>query len=208
MADHLPILGICGWSGSGKTTLIEQIVPDLLAGGHQVLVVDVFMSGEFHPPFTRTERGESGGHFATYNQTTAACRVQDILTGLAYLQQGRADVHKVHLLGLAEAGPWCLLARALAHNVERTAVDFNRFKVDDDGEWMEQFFVPGVRSAGDVRTMLAMCAPAWLLVHNAGKRFPADWAQAAYRASGKVRHLQVEEKRARWADICAWLTQN
>jgi len=39
MADHLPILGICGWSGSGKTTLIEQIVPGLLAGGLKVAIL-------------------------------------------------------------------------------------------------------------------------------------------------------------------------
>ena len=39
MADHLPILGICGWSGSGKTTLIEQVVPGLLAGGLKVAVL-------------------------------------------------------------------------------------------------------------------------------------------------------------------------
>lgn len=39
MADHLPILGICGWSGSGKTTLIEQIVPGLIAGGLKVAIL-------------------------------------------------------------------------------------------------------------------------------------------------------------------------
>jgi molybdopterin-guanine dinucleotide biosynthesis protein MobB len=39
MAEHLPILGICGWSGSGKTTLIEQIVPGLLAGGLKVAIL-------------------------------------------------------------------------------------------------------------------------------------------------------------------------
>jgi len=39
MADHLPILGICGWSGSGKTTLIEQVVPGLIAGGLKVAVL-------------------------------------------------------------------------------------------------------------------------------------------------------------------------
>ena len=39
MADHLPVLGICGWSGSGKTTLIEQIVPGLLADGLKVAVL-------------------------------------------------------------------------------------------------------------------------------------------------------------------------
>ena len=39
MADHLPILGICGWSGSGKTTLIEQIVPGLIVGGLKVAIL-------------------------------------------------------------------------------------------------------------------------------------------------------------------------
>jgi molybdopterin-guanine dinucleotide biosynthesis protein MobB len=39
MADHLPILGICGWSGSGKTTLIEQIVPDLISRDLKVAIL-------------------------------------------------------------------------------------------------------------------------------------------------------------------------
>ena len=39
MADHLPILGICGWSGSGKTTLIEQVTPCLIAGGLKVAIL-------------------------------------------------------------------------------------------------------------------------------------------------------------------------
>ncbi|MHC5059089.1 MAG: molybdopterin-guanine dinucleotide biosynthesis protein B [Planctomycetota bacterium] len=39
MLDSLPVFGVCGWSGSGKTTLIEQLLPELTAGGLRVAVV-------------------------------------------------------------------------------------------------------------------------------------------------------------------------
>ena len=196
----------------GKAALADQrrgrpgsIVGDLLDEGHLVLVLDLFMSGEYNSPFAPAERREDGGHFATYNQTTAACRIQDILTGLAYLL-GREDVHRVQLLGLEEAGPWCLLARALAPEVARTAVDFHRFRADDDQAWIDRFFIPNIRSAGGMRAIAALCAPGALLVHKAGKRLPADWAQAAFRASGKSRQLQIREKRMNWGDVRQWLT--
>ena len=63
--------------------------------------------------------------YHTYNQATMACRVQDILTGLAYLDQ-HLRVGKRHLVGQGEAGIWCLFARALTDGVSSTAVDWGR----------------------------------------------------------------------------------
>ena len=76
-----------------------------------------------------TDGTEREGHdetdplYHTYNQATMACRVQDILTGLAYLDQ-HLRVGKRHLVGQGEAGIWCLFARALASGVGSTAVDW------------------------------------------------------------------------------------
>ncbi len=39
MAKRIPRIGIGGPVGSGKTALIESVVPRLMAGGHQVIVV-------------------------------------------------------------------------------------------------------------------------------------------------------------------------
>ena len=107
---------------------------------------------------------------------------------------------------LAAAGPWCLLARALDRGVGRTVVDFDRFAIDDDERWVEELFIPGIRSVGDVRTALALIAPGALLIHNSGVHFPVDWVQGVYRASGKKERLLLAERRLKWSDLSTWLS--
>jgi dienelactone hydrolase len=181
-------------------------VSDLMAAGHMVLAIDPFGRGEFKPVFGECKRPHGDRLFATYNRTDTACRVQDILTALAYLQQ-RHDVTARHLLGLEAAGIWCLLARALSPDVNRTAIDFDRFKANDDGTWVAQHFVPAIRSAGDFKTALALAAPGHLLVHQAGAQFPMAWAKKCYRLVGKERQLALQAGKASWTDILAWLTK-
>ena len=180
------------------------VVADLLAQGCMVLAVDPFLTGEFHSPFGCTVREESVTHFTTYNQTETACRIQDILTALKYLGS-REGVERVHLLGLEAAGPWCLLARALAPAVDRTALDLDRLEVEDDQVWAEKLFIPAIRRVGDVRSALALIAPGALLVHHAGTAFPAEWARQVYQAAGKKDRLHWSVRRLKWAEVLAWL---
>ena len=191
----------------GKAALADQrrgqpgpLVADLLAQGRSVLAIDPFLIGE-----GQVRREQSGPHFSTYNQTTAACRVQDILTALAYLST-QEEVGGVDLLGLEEAGPWCLLARGLAPAVRRAAIDFNFLAAGDDEVWAEELFVPGIRGVGDLRTALALGAPGQLLVHQGGKGFPEEWARQAYRAAGREGHLVFSGRRMKWEAVLAWLT--
>lgn len=195
----------------GKEALVDHrrgrpgpIVTDLLARGHKVLAIDPFMIGEAGPTFANGCRDREVSHFSTYNQEDAACRVQDILTGLAYLE-ARRDVGRRNLLGLAAAGPWCLLARALDRYVGRTVVDFDRFASDEDERWVEDLFIPAIRSIGDVRTALALIAPGALVVHNSGAHFPARWAQGVYRASAKKECLLLAGQRLKWSELSTWL---
>lgn len=191
----------------GKAALADErrgqpgpLVADLLAQGRSVLAIDAFLTGE-----GRVRREELGPHFSTYNQSTTACRVQDMLTALAYIDS-LEEVGAVDLLGLQEAGPWCLLARALTPVVRRAAIDFNFLAAGDEQVWAEQLFVPAIRSAGDLRTALALGAPGQLLVHQAGKGFPEDWAKQAYRAAGREGHLVLSGRRMKWEAVLAWLT--
>jgi hypothetical protein len=176
------------------------LVAGLLAAGISVLAIDAFLTGE-----ARGRREEGGPHFHTYNQATAACRVQDLLTALAFLDSAE-EVGAVDLLGLGEAGPWCLLARGLAPGVRRAAIDFNFLAAGDDQVWAEELFVPALRSAGDLRTALALAVPAPLLVHQAGRGFPEDWARQVYRAAGREENLVVSARRLRWEAVLGWLT--
>ena len=197
----------------GKTALADltrgtpsSVVSDLLKRGHLVLAVDTFLTGEFHSPFGRARRDRDVPHFTTYNRTDTACRVQDILTALAYLRS-RPDVGPCNLLGLGAAGPWCLLARALASDVARTAIDGDRFSAEDDGRWVEDLFIPAIRRAGDFRTAAALIAPAPLLVHNAGGPFPLDWISEVYRIAGTKDALQISTRRISLLRILDWLSE-
>ena len=194
----------------GKAALADLCIPgpiisDLLKHGHLVLAIDTFLTGEFHSSFGQPARNTDVPHFTTYNPTDAACRVQDILTALAYLRS-HSEAKTCNLLGLGAAGPWCLLARALAPNVARTAVDLNRFAADSDARWVADLFIPGIRSAGDFQTACALIAPGRLLIHNTGKRFPLDRLQAAYRAAGVKDALRISEQRLNRSDILNWLS--
>jgi len=181
------------------------LISGLMAGGSAALTIDPFLTGEFHSPFGPAVREEGVPHFHTYNQATAACRVQDVLTALGYLRS-LEPVRTCHLVGLGRAGIWCLLARALDPEVGRTAVDFAGLGAGDDSAWMEEdLFVPGLRSAGDVRTALNLCAPGHLLVHNAGRDFPTVWARSAYRAAGRAERLRVSRRRLGWQKVLAWM---
>ena len=134
-----------------------------------------------------------------------ACRIQDILTALAYLDS-RDDVGRRSLLGLGAAGIYCLLARSLATGVHRTGADLSGFDASSDQSWLERCFVPAIRAAGDVRTAMALIAPGHLFIHGVGEGFPAAWSRAAYRAAGSPERLSRFRKRQTRANILKWLT--
>lgn len=184
------------WGGDAPGVLARG----LLQAGGAVLVVAPFL----------TDGAEREGHdemdplYHTYNQATMACRVQDLLTGLAYLDQ-HLRVGQRHLVGQGEAGVWCLFARALAEGVGRTAVDWGGRDLSDDDAWTGALFAPGIRALGDVRTALSLCAPGRLLVHGAGAHFPERVARQYYRAAGAEARLVVEAEGLSAAAMVDWI---
>ena len=180
------------WAGDEPGELAQG----LLQAGGAVLVVAPFL----------TDGAEREGHdeldplYHTYNQATMACRVQDILTGLAYLGQ-HLRVGQRRLVGLGEAGVWCLFARALARGVGRTAVDWGGRDLSDDEAWTGALFAPGIRALGDVRTALVLCAPGRLLVYGAGDHFPERIA----RAAGAKAQLVVEAEGLSADALVEWI---
>src|SRR5262245_30802286 len=107
-------------------------------------------------------------HFETYNRTAASQRVADIVRALNE-NPGAAVVANVDW-GLA-----ALLAAAVAP-AGRVVADVARFDMDSDDAFLERFYIPGLRRAGDLRTAMTMTS-ARVVVHNAGDRFTMDGAQ-------------------------------
>ena len=182
-----------------------RLVRDLLAAGESVLGVDLFLTGARRAADGKMIRDDSIRHFATYNRTDAALRVQDILTALAHLKF-QAGVSILNLIGLGEAGLWCLLAAGFA-DVDRTVVDANRFDSDKDAAYLQTLSIPGIRRVGDFRTAGTLVVPRYLLIHNTDNTFRTDWIADVYRAVGAADRLRVETEAVSEPDIAAWLVR-
>jgi dienelactone hydrolase len=185
-----------------------SLVAALLERGLAVLTLDAYGTGSASDlaALAGLERDRSVPHFECFNRTDAALRVQDVLTGLGALRARVDRRQAVHLVGLGQAGLWCLLARALAGaTVGRTVVDGALFACDDDGAWAGSLYLPLLRRAGDLRTAVALAAPGPLWVHNAAPDFPAAWCRQAFRAAGAADALHVRGKPADATAIAGWV---
>lgn len=177
----------------------ESLARRVRQAGFAVLVPDVFNTGE-----AGAERAMTG-YFTTYNRTDASCRVQDILTAVAWAQAtGKGSA--VHLVGRGEAGLWVLLAQGLAGIDGATLADAARLDVGSDEAFVRRIFIPGLRRVGDFQTAAALAAPGRLFIHNAGEAF-ADMAyHHAYAAAGATERLRLLRQPAGEEALLAFLT--
>ena len=191
----------------GKEKLIDSetgdpspLITDLLSADRRVLLIDVFGTGE-HGDY---ERSEDTGYFTTYNRTTAALRVQDIVTALRCFT-GRGDVSEVNLIGIGEAGLWGLLAAGFT-DVKNVVVDAAAFDSSNDTAFLETLPIPNIRQVGDFLTAGTLLAPRSLIIHNTGDAFGTAWITEVYGNIGAGQHLLVEKDRLPDEEIVARVT--
>jgi hypothetical protein len=178
------------------------VVRELLARGFAVLGIDCFGTGE--SAALAAERDKSLPHFLCYNRSDACLRIQDILTASAYL---RSLVESVLLVGLEQAGLWCLLAAGVSHGLAGAVADTARFDCEDDQAWVRDVYIPHLRRAGDVRTAAALAAPVPIALHNLSCTFPSDWLRTIYLAAGFPEALHLQGETMRPDEIAAWLAR-
>jgi dienelactone hydrolase len=200
--------------GLGKAALIDaprrrpgDLIRELLARNHAVLAVDVFLTGEYHTYAGRAGRDHGAPFFTTYNRTDTAWRVHDVVTALAYLAE-REPRSEPALIGIGEAGLWCLLARALAPIPVRSVIDAAGFSIADDASYLERLYVPGLRAVGGLSTALALAAPAPTLIHNAAGKFPLQDVFQLYDTLGCPDALVSRDDEAATEAIVDWLSRN
>jgi hypothetical protein len=187
--------------GKGKAALADiqkgvpgPLVAGLMAQGKAVMAIDTFLIGEHQGPWKRTERKQVGDFMDTFQPTDTGYRVQDVLTSTSYLRSRRDLSGKIDVVGLEEGGLWCLLASAIDDKVGKTVVDGNRFDADDDEAWAQQYYIPCIRSIGDLETAAALIAPRRLVCFNAApsladgihRRYSAVQADTANVSSGPM----------------------
>jgi hypothetical protein len=179
--------------------LDSAVVKAILNRGGIVMGIDAFQTGTAVAP-----RDTSGRAFTAYNQTNDASRVQDILTALEYLRS-RSKAQTVNLVGLEIAGVWSYFARTMAGQGVNLAADLSQFAADTDSEYLDRFFIPGLRKAGDFRAAAVMNSQGRALIYNTSAQFPADWARQAAKAAGS--ELDVRSGDVNASDLVGWLAQ-
>jgi len=181
-----------------------ELVTELLRKGHIVAAMDPFLCGEYHTPWKKTTRDDNDQFFSVYNLTDHACRIQDILTLVSFLE-GEYYVELVNLVGLEQAGVWCLLARGLAPEIRSVAVDAGEIDLHKDETWLGDLFIPVIRRLGDIQTAVTLAAPARLLVGHADGVVDMEAIETLYRDISARPDLQLKRVALSTEDIVDWL---
>jgi dienelactone hydrolase len=113
-------------------------VAALLKQHRKVLLIDAFQTGSAVAP-----RNRSHEHFLTFNLSDDACRVQDILTAMAFL-------HPEELIGLGDAAVWSYFAAAIAPVPVKLHADISNFHGADE-DFLRVLNVPGIQRAGGLQ---------------------------------------------------------
>jgi dienelactone hydrolase len=144
-----------------------------------VASADLFLTGEFHLPDKPTpspfldqkyhQNVPFAGYMFGYNLPTIAHRVQDLLT-LVSLADGTQNVKSIHLVGVGRAGPWALLARALAGDaIDRAAIDLGGFDFDQVKDLRDENMLPGALKYGGILGFVPLIANGQTALYNAPK---------------------------------------
>lgn len=192
LVGHDPVVVVV--HPEGKEKLIDPetgepipIIKELINADRKVLIIDVFGTGE-HGDY---ERSEETNYFNTYNRTTAALRVQDIVTTLLYFTT-RGDVSEVSLIGIGNAGLWGLLAAGFT-NIEKVIVDAAQFYNTNQEAYLNNLPIPSLRRVGDFRSAGTLVAPRNLIIHNTGDVFNTSWIEEVYQNLGVEQNILVRK---------------
>lgn len=172
-------------AGGRRELLAAGVVDRLLARRAAALLPDVLLTGEGADagplPVDRQRHGRFAGYTYGYNATLLAHRVHDVLTAAAHAR-GLPGVRSVRLLGTDGAGPWVVLAQALAGGgIERTAARWG-WDFDQVREISDPNFLPGALRYGGMASFAGLCAPAELRLFGGGA--PPERVAACYAAAG------------------------
>ena len=168
-----------------------------------ILAIDVFGTGELaaKPAVNDNYAGFTFG----YNRPLVAERVHDILTAVA-VAKCHPQVRTIHLIGWESAGPWVVLARALAGDaVTRTAADLNGFRFDNIKSNADPMMLPGAVKYGGLAAFAALCAPGELLLHNHRGTGTGQLLPEAFRAAGAEGKLRREPLRLPGVKVVEWV---
>ncbi len=177
--------------GRGRSHLLDsegQPAPEvvkLLEVGYAVASADLFLTGGDAPAASDVRPVNTGfpGYTFGYNRPLVSERVRDVLTILAAMNS-QTVVKKKHLVATGDAGPWGLLAAAIAGDqLASTTADLRGFSFTQVESPDEPMFLPGALKYGDIAGLAALAAPAPLTIYGTGNT-DLDVLGAVYQAAG------------------------
>ena len=195
---------------NGKASLLEKEKPvpaarAMLDAGAGILAIDAFGTGEHVGPKEFPVNDKYAGFTFGYNPSTLAKRVQDVLTAVAFAR----DVLKaktVHVVGWESAGPWAVLAKALAGDaVARTAFDTDGFRFEKIASTGDPMMLPGAVKYGGLGAFESLCAPGELYSFNHAGTATGHAVKAAYTAAGAADKLKRDKNKVEPVDVAKWL---
>jgi dienelactone hydrolase len=195
---------------AGKQAFLDEqgkprgLARELLARRMQVLLVDVFQTGELADAETAKKRAQQVElFFATYNRTDAQERVQDLITACTFFRQQTRQ--PVVLCGVETAGWWALLAAAA---VPAVAADLAGLNAGDEGTLLRpDLFVPGLRQVGGVEGVVLLAAPRPVLLHHTAGQVNTVPLQTAYEGLRKRSALTHRAEALGETELADWLAK-
>ena len=171
----------------------------MIRARQRVLAVDLIGLGETEERAASVRRPVEDPTFYAFNPSLLSMRVQDVLTSLSALRQYEG-ARTVRLWGTGEGARAALLALPLARGLRAGFLDLK--DVDRrPGAWRGDLHHPLILKVGELKTAVALHAPAELALLNPDPDLAA-WAEAVYTAAEKPARLRLargaEPKLAKW----------
>lgn len=162
--------GLCDASATGFSP--NRDVQRLIDAGYAVVGIDLIYQGEYlaggaplkSTPKVKNPR-EAAAYTFGYNPSVFAQRVHDVIKLVSFVKHHERPSKSIDLIGLAGAGPWVAVARAVAgESVTSAAVDTGAFRFASVPAIHDPSFLPGGAKYGDLPGALALGSPGklWL----------------------------------------------
>jgi len=173
-------------SPEGKSGLYDATgkprpeVKKLLADGHAVCGLDLFLQGEFladGKPVTETRRvnntRESAAYTLGYNRPIFVQRLHDILSTIAMIRSDQHGADKIDLVGIDGAGHWAAAANYAAGDaLDRVAIETQGFEFIKVQDIRDPDLLPGAAKYGDLSALIKLTKKAPWIIDQKGL---PDW---------------------------------
>ncbi len=138
---------------------LHPALQTLMQKGYAVALIDLFLTGEHLSPKEKIKRKETSHFLDTFLNTRPAEQVQDIITSLVWLGSRRDLQSPITSIGMGNSGILLLFAGAICNKANPIFADLNELDLNDDNIWEQHFYIPCIRSIGDIQNALWWIVP-------------------------------------------------